>query len=394
MKKIIVTLFFISISVLAEVNRPTVVLLTSVENPEILWGLKKYPLDERTEKIFRKAFEKSGYNVVIKHKADQYDLWQALHAPENIAVFWLSHAAPSVSIGSEIKLESIIGNVEGGNVRHIFDNIHPNLRLLSIIGCKADDITEELKIKNGNFMHNRLLHIHSPKKMVQPERGLIQAIIQSSTIIGNRNLTNLNESFCMFDGSCNKTKRYPKIIAKTSILTNPFKMPCNKKIGLPITIHRNIPHDVNPERLTSISIVMNQKTLIVFPKGTPGTIQTISAHIDYDDLLFSSRNNLKITVESATSINRKPKPYLEGITFEASWKNASWNVFSVDGVPIGSSQNIYLYTGPLNVDARTQEYFPYKCNYKQNHTGLLNVSHCFQKSNIKSQIRDILKFSF
>ncbi len=350
--------------------KPTVILLTSFENPHTLWQTES-PLINNLENIFRKTYADSGYNIVVKHKASAYDLWNALHSPENIGVFWMSHAAPKIKINDSINFDGVINTINGGNVRSLFNHTHPNLRWLGIIACNSHDaigVSGENQITKTNNLTTLTFH-----ELVRPEQGLRKALKMSNAILGRGDHIWSDNSFCILDGSCIYTKKVQRIKARDEFIQRNNTITCPIKKGVPIIIKRTIPSNIPKEALTSISITLDDNNLLtLFPPGNPGDIQQTTVYLP----MTSLKNHLTIKVEADGSMNRDPKPYLGGIDFQASWIGASWKVFSVKSVPVGTIQNIYSYTGLATIDAPEVEHRPFEC-YSDN-AATRNCLHCNQ----------------
>lgn len=134
MKNIFV--FFVLFFALKVHAQPTVVFMSSID----LWN--KGPFYNRAmfnnaeyelANSFRRFFENS-FKVVVKHKADQADVWNTLHDPSVVAFFWFSHANAS----------SVFDHY-GFDLLPAFQETHPNLKFLSLIGCDTQDGVKLLK---------------------------------------------------------------------------------------------------------------------------------------------------------------------------------------------------------------------------------------------------------
>lgn len=127
------------------------------------------------EDIFLKQFSKSHYEIEIHNFADQRDLWTALHDPQNVAVFWLSHAGAAKNRRgepSELMTVGQVSDASGFAVSPVFTKIHPNLRFLGVIGCNTTDT-----LKRFHFPPD--LTVYANNKKVDAKRGLKSAIKKS-----------------------------------------------------------------------------------------------------------------------------------------------------------------------------------------------------------------------
>jgi len=158
-----------------------VVILTSINNPKAqpFWRSKNYEISKDIESQFKNVFNKSGYKVIYNHKANREILSYYLSSPNTVALFWVSHAADE----SEVKgmsFSSVIQDIDGNNVKNLFQKINPNLKFLSIIGCSAKKILEGFKEKG--FFHSDL-SIHAFDKKIRLNRGIDEAITASAEIL-------------------------------------------------------------------------------------------------------------------------------------------------------------------------------------------------------------------
>src|SRR5262249_6305215 len=103
-------------------------------------------LDKQLEKTFLSAFKNSGYATVVKNGAEMTDLSRELQSGQNVAVFWISHAAPGSESGFS-KAEALITDTQGRDVKEVFQKIHPNMQWVSIVGCDAQGILDDFKAR-------------------------------------------------------------------------------------------------------------------------------------------------------------------------------------------------------------------------------------------------------
>lgn len=128
----------------AEVRPPRqkVILLTSLDLfestrnlPFYLFWRKPYffRYTAKLEEIFRRHFSGKGFDVEVYHYADQALLWGVLHSGEYVGIYWLSHGSPD---GQGEGLASVgVFDHQMFNVAPLLQEIHPNVRVLGLIGC-------------------------------------------------------------------------------------------------------------------------------------------------------------------------------------------------------------------------------------------------------------------
>lgn len=134
-------LFFIIITgnfFCSEVVAGRLVLLSAIHDiEEYRWNRNLYSALERK---FRRNFPED--NIKVVHHARQEDLYAELNDPQNTALFWLSHSSSHTS-------NPVVGNLivdsARANVLPVFQKIHPNMRWVGIIGCKARPLAKKLE---------------------------------------------------------------------------------------------------------------------------------------------------------------------------------------------------------------------------------------------------------
>jgi hypothetical protein len=170
-----------------------VVLLTSVNTKgcSSCFGSSYYrTYVPKLEEQFRKQFEKTSYIIEILHDADQFQLWSVLHDPQNVAVFWLSHASWAGASGDNFGLLSThrIIDAKGFDVTPVFEKIHPNLRFLAVIGCFSAEIMNQVGRVGIDPQHpahsdHPLLRLFTFHDRVDAKKGLAQAIAASKKVL-------------------------------------------------------------------------------------------------------------------------------------------------------------------------------------------------------------------
>jgi hypothetical protein len=315
-------------------DRPKIVLLTSLEKIERsrlrklveFWKPEDWTISSALEKNFLDKInhiENSPFEIVIKHYADQYDLWNILRSPDNLAIFWVSHmgAAPKVSKKCLMEVESIISDHDHHNVVQLFKYIHPNLKSLNLVGCSSKQVYQDL-IKMGAFDQLPHLRVETFKGWVPAVYGLnkvLKKFIKRKEWISSLPLSKQDAVYCGQQQSDN----------------------------LKITLTRTIESHINPHYVQSVRVTINGEILAVFPKGLPGDIQEQSITIDPSKI--TKKNDLKIIIDSGSIHQDKNHLYLGTFQIQGNWSNALWKIFSTmkTGLTLGVTQHIYQYRGDL-----------------------------------------------
>ena len=163
---------------------PTVTLLTSIVSPKPAWYQPaSWDINTQLAADFRKAFANSGYQVVVKQGASATDLADALRSPENVGVFWLSHAASDSSSHSALGDDNVVLDQYGVDVQNVFQLVHPNLKWLAVIGCESSPILSHF-IKEGIYKDSPSLTIEDYSTTIDAEQGLIYALNASAKVLG------------------------------------------------------------------------------------------------------------------------------------------------------------------------------------------------------------------
>ncbi len=84
------------------------------------------------------------YDVLVKHGANQFDVWQTLHDPSVAGIIWYSHTN-----------RGVIEDRSGFNILPVFQETHENFRFMGIIGCKSKEAIGTLK-KRGYLKNPQL----------------------------------------------------------------------------------------------------------------------------------------------------------------------------------------------------------------------------------------------
>lgn len=258
---------------------------------------------------FRQHYPGIDLPLKIIGNAHQEDLHRELMNPENDAVFWVSHAN---SFGNDEALggDDTIIDVEGNNVKHLFQMIHPSIKFVAVLGCRTAPIIEDFKRK-GFYQDNNDLVVYARDKKIDGGREMKKAL-----------------------------RAYRELSQASTPLV------CPERTGYPLKISRTI---AKGEQGSSIKIMNREKFLGLLPPGSPGETQDLIVYLPTP----KTAQDLKILVDAGRSQLSIRSDAFEG----------EWNVFAdATGKPIGVRQNIFRYSGTLRPKSLPEAYFPYKCD--------------------------------
>jgi hypothetical protein len=315
-----------TLSVSTTTEEPIVLLLTSLPDPVSGPYHKPSSLPLELEKQFRKRFHNAGFEVVVKHNAEQMDLWYAMRNPRVSGLFWVSHAGASAKLAPGFATSDAVMDMYGHNVAPIFTKVLPNLKFLGIVGCESLPFLRRLR-SNGSFSNNPGLNIFGRNRKGDARFSMFLALLQSQWQL---KATPIEVSHAP-DNSTN-TPNVPSI---------------------PIRVTREIPEDAAPEALTSLRVEINSKIYAAFPKGGPGQSQTqyIFVPLPKEGEPALKLSDLKLNMNSA--LNLKPggkPPVLGSFKIDSTALKGVWKPFAkADGTPIGVTHFLYNYQGDLTV---------------------------------------------
>lgn len=304
---------------------PKIALLIAIDNPQIslFYRSKNWSLSEDLIQYFKKKMGSTPYELVIFKDANQEILHQELTNPDNIALFWLSHSTSFSDFETGLGFDDTIIDSEGHNVRDIFQNIHPHLKFLSVLGCKAGPILQKLR-DEGFYKNNQDLFIFSKDKNIYAKKEI------------RKSIQAFKEKIHSF---------------KENTLAD------FEKKGIPIKVKRTIPESQEESGTgTSVKILNRGKLLGLFPKAKRGETQSLIVYLDPENLTTTS--DLKIVIDSG--IISKDKKILLGIVeIESESLDGEWKPFTdSSGQILGVTQNIYRYKGSLNYSSLPTAYEP------------------------------------
>jgi len=328
-------------------SRQAIVLLTSLDPstlPKIFYLHGFYDhYAQVLENDFRKYYRGSSYELIVKHNADRWDVYNTLHDSNNVAVFWVSHAAPiTANVNAGIGFDPLLVDYQNDDVKPLLKSIHPNLRWLSIVACNSQLILDWLKQnpQTDPRTQDPSLDIQGFNYFVDARKGLRSAVHES-----------WNE------------------LNKQEVVSG-YQAPCSEVRGHSIQIQREMSATAvktGLKEFRAVSFMMNGKLIGVLPKtlvpaGTTGSTVT-NFNIEMSDTL-QSRAEMKITVDSgADPAQVLPDFDMGKFRMISDAGTGDWKVFADgNGVPFGVTRNLYEYTGPLQLAAESMTFKPFSCD--------------------------------
>ena len=313
---VFLSLVFMLVAGTVHAANPRVVLLSSVSVRETKIPLLKQfyeGFDRRMERVFRREMKKilgtDGFDVVVIDDADLHDAWNEVHSPENVAVFWLSHAGWATNGGSGLQNDDLIVDKAGFNIKKALENPDPNLRWLSVISCNSEKILSDLKSENY-FTESSGLTVQGYDQKVVARHALIESVRASRDVI-----------------------RWALI--NRSVIERPSVPSYN------LVITRHTLADSPP-----VSIEVGGHVVGVFPVAQGEVAQSVTVAIP-SAATSPIKARLKIVFDSGTIFSPEQLGTdLGSFDIQAPWTGAAWSLFATpDGRPIGVGTRIYRYTG-------------------------------------------------
>ena len=262
----------IFIFIYAQAYTPNVVLISSLETPDIWYRSNSWEVEDSLEKIFNSAFEKTDYNIVVIEKATPSDLRRELLNPDNMAVFWVSHAGLENNINSGIVNNGTVIDYYANDVVNLFKEIHPNMRFLGLIGCKAKNTINRF-YSEGHYDDNENLKIHSFEKIVGARSGLKKSIKASAEKLGT--LKKVQRKVGPKNSTV-KERTLPEFIDSKNFIQefSDTKSCGSKKLGHKIIVRRTL----NQES-TQALLLVDEKIVGYFPEAKVGEVQEIEVYV-------------------------------------------------------------------------------------------------------------------
>jgi|GEM_PF-3639797 len=323
-----------------------VILLTSIDGVEmaratpsyLFWARSKYyGLNAKLEKEFRDHFKSSGMEVEVFHYTDLSLLYQILHSPEYSAVYWVSHGADSPQ-------DSIVGlggifDYQTFDMSPLLKEIHPNLKVLSIISCHSTKKLKHLVSQGELAQAHPGLNLLSYEAQVDASQGLNGALIKSDLLLA---------------------------VAPHS---HSGARCAERRSGVYVSVTR-VCHQEGP----ALFLKSNDRIMAVLPSCRAGDTYPISGFVDLnsDDLADLEHGLLDPSVldisintgpQPVDRVMKSPEPYYGEISIRHPGPHEdqfSWKLLEKkNGENLGVNHRIFSYTGALPAAISVGIYRPF-----------------------------------
>ncbi len=311
-----------------------VVLLTSIQSPKGLFHSDSYWAENEVEKIFDQAFSKSGYQIEMIRHANAWHLFQALHDPETVGVFWLSHAAAPQKLGSILSISDAIVSYDGFDVKTLFQDVGPSVRFLAVIGC-SDQQTLNRYREQGYYAQNPLLQIVSFEDKVQPSPALIYSLNQSIDSLGDFQKSDYGPDGRHPSGDPDwKHDSIPTIrTSAAKVRFSPPKFRTSSPQDLIVTWR--VPSDADENALSELVMTSQGHFLSILPKPAPGEFQQVRISANSTDMASIERVLVSAHPNGARADFR-------GLKIQSADRKTIYSPLSFQGKTLGTDSILFL----------------------------------------------------
>lgn len=312
---------------------PRVVLLTSMampKNVELLNRSYFAMAPFRLEKTFRKFFDEiPGFELQVIHGADAYQTWATLGSPDNAAVFWVSHAGNFGLFGGDV-----LTDVSGRNIAPVFQGIHPNNRILALVGCTTNPILRRMA-EDGTFRANAGMQLLGTDTIVEARPALKDALERARP-----RLLQLRQRDAAKGGACPSRRGLPLMITRT--------------------VDPSLPRGT---RTPPVQVEAGGKLVSVLPASEPGRTDTTRVWIEAPATKELRASQLKLVFKTGAGTEGADPRSLGSYAIQAPWTGARWELFTQQGSreAMGVTRNIYRYKGALELDSEPSAFAPTRC---------------------------------
>ncbi|MGZ3788019.1 MAG: hypothetical protein ACXVLQ_05815 [Bacteriovorax sp.] len=296
-------------------------------------GLSQEKFQETAEAIAKNFNDRfsSNFETRIIFQAEQVDLFSALNDENNIGVFWVSHSNSGQGTAGT-NLDGRIVDSKGIDVSSVFTKIHPNLKWLGIIACKAFPIFQ--KIAAENVYNDRDLFLYdtsiSFSSLLNRDRPTMDHDFDGMVIAANSSLV---------AATSEAYKNFSKADAYLARFNNQEISPERQnKSEFNLKISRS-PEPGNDTAMESVQVLLKGKVLYVFPLSNQKEEVDITVPWDFNHQV----DDISFVVDSGLSSNSKSShpPHLGRFSFSSEDLKTQWSVLSFNGKPLGINQNVY-----------------------------------------------------
>ncbi len=258
---------------------------------------------DQLREMFLERLTAFNLDPVVIERATEDQLAAALRARTTAAIFWIGHSNPGRS-GTGLGVSEVILDADGNNVAPLFQNIHPNMRWLAVIGCDAQPILDKYKVL-GYYDQNRILQFFSFDSLIEPTVGLIDAAAAGYSYLGYTQ------------------KQFPAIECFT-----------RRRQGVQLMLTRQTPM---AKRGSLLEIFVGDRLITTVEGSAPGQIQNHALWIDRD--LINS--NHKVTIEVRGSAGREVPEFGDISITDLSGHETHTVLRRANGRIMGTRQRIF-----------------------------------------------------
>ncbi|MEE3078220.1 MAG: hypothetical protein VX341_02700 [Bdellovibrionota bacterium] len=343
--KVICLILLSFLTSLSFASGPRVVLMSSLKTPRVWYRSSDWKIEKSLEKIFNRAFEDTSYEIVIKEKASPKDLRSELQNPNNIAIFWVSHASAFQSDLPGVSSEGKVLDVELNNVADLFKDIHPNQRFLALIGCEASELLKRFDRSGFYSLHKNFKYTSFSRK-IDARSGLKKAILESEDILG------MLETKPRRVGRRRSFYKIPKVVEEHKYIESFIESKtCDFPIeGIELFLTRE-----SENAMSASQVLLNGELIHFFDETNMGRKQFAKVVVSKKSL----RKPLKLTLNSMKDFSLE-RQNLGLLTIESDRLMGNWKLFQ-DRIqrPIGLTKNLYRYQGEIS--QFYDQFFKYRC---------------------------------
>ncbi|MDD4974131.1 MAG: hypothetical protein PHY93_07250 [Bacteriovorax sp.] len=296
-------------------------------------GLSQEKFQETADAIAKKFYDRfsNDFDTRIIFQAEQVDLFSALNDENNIGVFWVSHSNSGQGAAGT-NLDGRIVDSHGIDISSIFTKIHPNLKWLGIIACKAFPIFEKKAKENVYNDRDLLLYDTSLRFSSLLNRDKLEDNAFSGMIIA----ANSSLVAATFEADRN----FSKAATYLSRFKNQEESSLDRQNGseFNLKISRS-PEPGNDAEMDAVQVLLKGKVLYVFSASNQKEEAEITVPWDFNH----QGDDISFVVDSGLSSNSKNShhPHLGRFHFSSEDLKIQWNVLTFNGKPLGVNQNVY-----------------------------------------------------
>ncbi|HEY8270952.1 MAG TPA: hypothetical protein VIG33_08685 [Pseudobdellovibrionaceae bacterium] len=204
----------------------------------------------------------SDFETRVIYQATQEDLYSALNNPQSVGVFWLSHSNSGIQ-ASGIGMGGSIVDSKGVDVSRVFTKIHPNIKWIGVIGCKALPIFKGFADKGfykdkNIFLHDQAFNWNALVGMDHSTSltSFSGLVISSSTKLA---LTNIDS-----DRNFKNATTYLQRLKRENQLTD-VQTPADSNV-LRFKVKR-VPDHFNKNEMVAVQVLVNSLILLTDPES-------------------------------------------------------------------------------------------------------------------------------